>query len=91
MPTRAMSGSQGGARPGSPGVGGPGLLSGPGPPPAGGTAPRRAATGQFGYSRLLPAGMCGLALLVGDMTAACPGALHLGHTRQVWWTHPGFA
>ena len=82
MPTRAMSGSQGGARPGSPGVGGPGLQSGPEHPPAGGTAPRRAATGQFGCSRLLPAGMCDRAVLVGDMTAARPGALHPAHTRQ---------
>ena len=77
-----MSGSQGGARPGSPGVGGPGLQSGPEHPPAGGTAPRRAATGQFGCSRLLPAGMCDRAVLVGDMTAARPGALHPAHTRQ---------
>ena len=82
MPTRAMSGSQGGAQPGSPGARAPGLLSGPGPPPTGGTAPRRAATGQFGYSRLLPAGMCDLALLMGDMTAASPGVLHPGHTKQ---------
>ena len=77
-----MSGSQGGARPGSPGVGGPGLQSGPEHPPAGGTAPRRAATGQFGCSRLLPAGMCDRAVLVGDMTTARPGALHPAHTRQ---------
>ena len=82
MPTWAMSGSQGGARPGSPGVGGPGLQSGPEHPPAGGTAPRRAATGQFGCSRLLPAGMCDRAVLVGDMTTARPGALHPAHTRQ---------
>ena len=81
MPTRAMSGSQGGAQPGSPGVRAPGLLSGPGPPPTGGTTPHRAATGQFGYSRLLPAGMCGLALLVGDMTGACPRP-NPGHTKQ---------
>ena len=82
MPTWAMSGSQGGAQPGSPGVRAPRLLSGPGPPPTGGTAPRRAATGQFGCSRLLPAGMCDRAVLVGDMTTARPGALHPAHTRQ---------
>ena len=41
-------------------------------PPRGGDHPRRAATSQLGYRRLLPAGMCGLALLVGDMTTPVP-------------------
>mgnify|MGYP006952581149 CR=1 FL=1 len=45
MPTRAVSRSQGGARPGSPGTRGPGLLSGPGPPPAGGATPHCVARG----------------------------------------------